>query len=90
MTGRPGFQLPLSGSLERDGRLGDRTSLLSTPSLGITKHGLTLVVGTAHDDLITFNSLSRDHMLDVLTERVHVNVKAFNSLSRDHKRAVFC
>jgi len=54
------FQLPLSGSLVAEKSWSGKYSFLSTPSLGITRRRTR-----AHlqQQLSSFNSLSRDHLL---------------------------
>ena len=80
-------------SLSRDhGRVKDKipadfaVGYLSTPSLGITRRDprTTLEDILSYFDL-TFNSLSRDHVVKLFTTPGFTEASApFNSLSRDH------
>jgi len=76
------FQLPLSGSRAASSSMcPSGTISLSTPSLGITGQS---AIFSEPRQMLSFNSLSRDHVVDTIS-KVEINlVPAFNSLSRDH------
>ena len=75
------FQLPLSGSRWLEAReSADQIARLSTPSLGIT---IVTTLQAAQRIQAPFNSLSRDHCLNVRGAGMSI-AYSFNSLSRDH------